>query len=128
MADDRRIRSVRLNASPRLKPPRPKSPKRPRKPRAKTGPAAALYWLAALLVVLLLALVAAYIEAPEIKAWLAGTEPPAGKFPLEPLPGPPSPHPHPHRPSARRKSAGASWKKRPPKKRASSRNAPPSRS
>ncbi len=46
------------------------------------------YWIAALVIVVLLALVAAYLDAPEIKAWFAGTGPPAGKFPLESLPQP----------------------------------------
>ena len=87
MPDDRPNRPVRLNAAPRLKsPPRGKSPKRPRKPRRADDSATLLYWIAALLVVVLLAIIAVYIEAPEIKAWFAGSEPPPGKFPLETLP------------------------------------------
>jgi lipoprotein-anchoring transpeptidase ErfK/SrfK len=54
-----------------------------------------VYWIAALLVVVLLAIVAVYLEAPEIKAWFAGSEPPAGKFPLEPLPSSPTVLPKP---------------------------------
>ncbi len=96
MPDDRRSRPVRLNAAPRLKSPRGKSPKRPRKPRRADDKTALLYWIAALLIVLLLASIAAYVEAPEIKAWLAGSAPNAGKFPLEPLPSSvPAPPPKP---------------------------------
>ena len=96
MPDDRRPRSVRLNAAPHTKPPpRGRSPRRPRKPRRTDDSAMLPYWIAVLLVVVLLAIVAAYIEAPEIKAWFAGAEPPAGKFPLEPLPGPASAKPPP---------------------------------
>jgi lipoprotein-anchoring transpeptidase ErfK/SrfK len=86
--DDDPIRPVRLNAAPRLKsPPRSKSPRRPRtrKPRRKGDSSSAPYWIAVLLVVILGALVAAYIEAPQIKAWFSpGVA--AGKYPLEPLP------------------------------------------
>ncbi len=48
-----------------------------------------MLWVAALLIVILLGLVAVYVEAPEIKAWWSGTEAPsavAAKYPLEALP------------------------------------------
>lgn len=97
MPENRPIRPVRLNAAPRLKPPsRGKAPKRPRKPRGADR-STALYWIAALLVIVLVAVIAAWVETPDIKAWMAGTVPPApaaaAKFPLEPLPqGGPAPH------------------------------------
>ncbi len=85
MPDDRPFRPVRLNAAPRLKSPPRKSPKRPRKPR-RPGGSSAPYWIAALLLVVLVVLIAAYLEAPEIKAWWTGPQVAAAKFPLEPLP------------------------------------------
>ena len=88
MPDDRPFRPVRLNAAPRMKPPpRGKSPRRPRKPRRSDGHG--LFWLAALIVVVLVGLVAVYFEVPGVKSWLLGNEPPdvaAAKYPLESLP------------------------------------------
>ena len=90
MPDDQPIRPVRLNAAPRLKPPpRGKTPKRPRKPRRKDGQGHGLFWVAALLVVLLVGVIAAYLEVPAIKAWFGIGESPeatAAKYPLESLP------------------------------------------
>ena len=48
-----------------------------------------MFWIVALLVILLVGLIAVYVEALEIKAWWAGTEAPASvaaKYPLESLP------------------------------------------
>jgi lipoprotein-anchoring transpeptidase ErfK/SrfK len=76
-------------------PPRGKAPKRsPRKPRRFEDQTTGLYWIAALLVVLLIAILAVYVEAPEIKAWFAGTEPPPPKLALPSTPAsPPAPKP-----------------------------------
>src|ERR1700747_976501 len=88
MPDDRPFRPVRLNAAPRMKsPPRGKSPKRPRKPRRSDGNG--LFWLAALIVVVLVGLITVFFEVPGVKTWFLGSEAPevaAAKFPLESLP------------------------------------------
>ena len=68
-------------------PPRGKSPRRPRKPRRSDGHGP--FWLAALIVVVLVGLVAVYFEVPGVKTWLLGSETPevaAAKYPLESLP------------------------------------------
>jgi len=92
MPDDRPLRPVRLNAAPRMKsPPRGKAPKRPRKPRRGDGNG--MFWLAALIVVVLVGLIAVFFEVPGVKTWLLGNPSPevaAAKFPLESLPQPSS--------------------------------------
>ncbi len=96
MLDDNLNRPVRLNAAPRVKSPRGRTPRRPRPPRRPDESSALFYWIAALLVVGVVAVIAACIEAPEIKAWWSGPEAAAGKFPLEALPqGAPAPVPPP---------------------------------
>ncbi len=90
MPDDRPLRPVRFNAAPRMKPPpRGKTPKRPRRPRRGDG--TGMLWLAALIAVVMVGLVAVYFEVPGVKTWLFGNPSPevaAAKFPLESLPQP----------------------------------------
>jgi len=72
----RRPRPLHLNAAPRRKMrPAPKSPRRPRPPRKGGGNSAVLYRIAAALVVTLAGIIVLYLEAPQIKAWLAGEHP-----------------------------------------------------
>ena len=87
---DRRPPSDRLNAAPPAKnrPPKSKPPKRPRtrKSRLSKDDSALLYWIAAGLIVLLLVVIALYVETPEIKGWFANGEmPPPTEMPA-PLP------------------------------------------
>ena len=75
MPDDRPLRPVRLNAAPRAKsPPRGNSPRRPRKPRRSDGNG--MFWLAALIVVVLVGLIAVFFEVPGVKTWLLGNPSP----------------------------------------------------
>jgi lipoprotein-anchoring transpeptidase ErfK/SrfK len=70
-------------------PPRGKTPKRPRRPRRGDG--TGMLWLAALIAVVMVGLVAVYFEVPGVKTWLFGNPSPevaAAKFPLESLPQP----------------------------------------
>ncbi len=97
MPENRPTRPVRFNAAPRNK-----SPRRPRKPRGDDK-STALYWIGALLVIIAAAVIAAWVEGPDIKAWFAGTIPSspsaAAKYPLESLPqGNPTPAPAPKPP------------------------------
>jgi len=98
---DRRLPPVRLNLAPktRNRPPKGKTPKKPRarKPRGRRDDSNVLYWIAGALVVLLLMVIAAYVETPEIKAWLATTSDETPPENLPPLPQKPSP---PHQPTA----------------------------
>jgi lipoprotein-anchoring transpeptidase ErfK/SrfK len=88
--DDRPFRPVRLNAAPRMKsPPRRNAPKRPRRPRRSGGNGHGMFWLAALIVVVLVGLIAVYFEVPGVKTWLMAEVSPedaATKYPLESLP------------------------------------------
>jgi lipoprotein-anchoring transpeptidase ErfK/SrfK len=103
---DRRARPVRLNAAPRTPtrlPKKSKPPKRPRtrKARAAQEDATLLYWSAGGLVVLLLAFLVVYEEAPRIKGWFANRETPPENLP--PLPQKPSPPAQPTEEEARLK-------------------------
>ncbi len=105
MPDERPSRPVPLNATPRTKgPPRSKPPRRPRKNRPKGERDTLLYWVAGLLVVVLIALVAIALEADEIKAWFTGAKPtpaapsapvPELKTPPPVVIAPPAPAPEP---------------------------------
>ena len=55
--------------------PAPKSSRRPRTPRKDRGNSAVLYGIAAALVVTLVVIAVLYLEAPQIKTWLAGEHP-----------------------------------------------------
>lgn len=104
----RRPRPHQLNAAPRRKMrPAPKSPRRPGTPRKGRGNSAVLYGIAVALVVTLAGIAVLYLEAPKIKAWLAGEHPsgpagnavstratenaPSGKPVIAPKPVPPPP-------------------------------------
>jgi lipoprotein-anchoring transpeptidase ErfK/SrfK len=90
MPDERPSRPIRLNAAPSLKSPKSQPPRRPRRPRREDEKATLLYWIAALLIVVLVGILAVYMEAPEIRAWFTGTEP----LPENPKPAPvPAPKP-----------------------------------
>lgn len=65
---------VRLHAAPRRKS-RPNSPKRPRGPGKKEGNSVVLYWVAVLLIVVLILFLALLIELPRVKTYLAGLHP-----------------------------------------------------
>ncbi len=69
------FRPVRLNAAPRRKS-RP-SPKRPRNSKEGDGNSPTLYWIAGILVVVLIALIALCVELPRVKTYLANFEHPA---------------------------------------------------
>jgi lipoprotein-anchoring transpeptidase ErfK/SrfK len=84
---DRRPPPVRLDLKAQTaKRPAPKSkkpPKRPRKPRAAKEDSSLLYWIAGVLIFLLLGFAAVYYETPKIKSWFAGDEtPPENLLPL----------------------------------------------
>jgi lipoprotein-anchoring transpeptidase ErfK/SrfK len=87
---DRRPPENRLNAAPRTKgapsspsKPPPKSPRK-RRPRAAAKNSTLPYWIVGGLLLVLVALIAVYVEAAPIRGWLA-------KSNTEPLPEPPQP-------------------------------------
>jgi lipoprotein-anchoring transpeptidase ErfK/SrfK len=97
---DRRPPPVRLDLASQTKsrpPSKSKPPKRPRarKARATKEDSALLYWIAGVLIVFLVALVAIWEETPEIKGWFVSREaPPENLLPLPQKP-PVSPQPTP---------------------------------
>ena len=112
---DRRPPPVRLNAAPRTKtrpPSKSKPPKHPRarKARATKEDSSLLYWIAGGLIVLLLALVAIWVETPEIKGWFVSREAPPEN--LLPLPQKPPVPPQPNQEKERRLKEKAAEKAR----------------
>ncbi|MEJ0000309.1 MAG: L,D-transpeptidase [Verrucomicrobiota bacterium] len=97
MSEDRSTRPVRLNATPRLKSPKPRAPRGPRAPKGPRKPSrgggpdstTVLYWIGALAIVVLLVIAGVWIQTPGFKAWFTGNGLPPGETPpenLEPLP------------------------------------------
>jgi lipoprotein-anchoring transpeptidase ErfK/SrfK len=87
---------VRLNAALPTKnrpPKKSKSPKGRRKTRATRDDSTLPYWIAGALVVVLVLLIALYVETPEIKKWFASHEQQPKK--LTPLPAKPPVSPQP---------------------------------
>jgi lipoprotein-anchoring transpeptidase ErfK/SrfK len=69
-----RPRSDRLNPAPRRKPGASRPVRRRLLPRKSDGESALPYWIAAVLIFLLVALIAIYLEAPRIDEYLRGPE------------------------------------------------------
>ena len=87
----RRPRPLNLKPAPKRKArPSPKSPRRPRAPGRDSGSPAVLYAIAAGLVVTLAGIIVLYLEAPEIKAWLARERAPAPSESIASAPAPES--------------------------------------
>jgi lipoprotein-anchoring transpeptidase ErfK/SrfK len=91
---DRRPKPDRLNVAPAAKNRPPKKPRTPRRPRPRKtrgdqDDSTLLYWIAAGLIVLLFALLAIYMAAPQIKNWFVGSE--TKPAPEEPAPAAPKP-------------------------------------
>jgi lipoprotein-anchoring transpeptidase ErfK/SrfK len=98
---DRR-RPVRLNAAPRRRPrPGPQAPKRPRAPRKAGGNSTAIYWIAVLVLVVLIFVLALLIELPRIKTFMADPRPHPAEQPkhdiVHPAAKPALPDDHPTR-------------------------------
>jgi lipoprotein-anchoring transpeptidase ErfK/SrfK len=108
MPPDRRPRPLNLKAAatPRRNKPRPapKVPKKPRLPRRPDDNSRLMYWIAGILIILLIGLVVLFVELPNIQTWLdhraLGTPSSPTLVQAEPMPPkallpPPAPTPPP---------------------------------